>query len=565
MNPNDYSPQYTVAPDGQAYYSLPKAYNWQGVQPGSYVQIGGTLYEYKTGEGGGQGIGPGNVSGLKRVTNASSPNYELQFAQGYDASGLPSGTLTNQTQDVQRASAIGLQPIASDFGQGQQIPVGTQGAPQGGISQGLNAPIQGTPGQPTNPIQTSPVQNVPAQAQAIQSIAQSSSSQQQSAPLYQSPTPPTPPPQSAPYQISPYQGQSYQPVNLEQYFNEYTGHLTPSTQETQTRQDINNLNASWRQGILGVEGQPIAMPFVTGQSAAITRQADMQRQTLQEQLGLAQAQRMAAMDVAKAKYGFASDEATRRMQASEQDFSRWLSTQNLGLQANQFNEQQKQTAWENQFRLMGYSADEAYRMAQLKMEQDRLAQSTQQQSFSNQMAQQQFGLDQQRLQQDQSQFSASQSQQQQQFQAQQAEEAARRAQQQSQFEAQLKAEEAAKQGSSDILGSASTGYYTMQDGVMTPVPQKLPGGPYVESTSGRQVSTLDQINPNEFYVVPGSGKKITGKELLGQQATNQDTQITEVNGRKVLVDMQTGKIIKDLGSASEPLNYSPLPGSGRSI
>lgn len=98
-------------------------------------------------------------------------------------------------------------------------------------------------------------------------------------------------------------------------FQQYLGQLTPSTDETNFTAQLNALtsqqagiNASRDLGIQGVNEQPIATPFLTGQGAAITNRAAVQTGALsaqavplQTRLAQLQAKRQSAVDISKAQ------------------------------------------------------------------------------------------------------------------------------------------------------------------------------------------------------------------------------------------------------------------------
>lgn len=69
--------------------------------------------------------------------------------------------------------------------------------------------------------------------------------------------------------------------------------------ETDTETLLNNLYSSEEMGLNKIKDQPIAMDFITGQSAALKRVADASANTLTRKLATEQARRAAALDVAK--------------------------------------------------------------------------------------------------------------------------------------------------------------------------------------------------------------------------------------------------------------------------
>lgn len=193
------------------------------------------------------------------------------------------------------------------------------------------------------------------------------------------------------YTPTEYQGPQYQPTDLSSYFDDYAQYLTPGAQEQQLQGDLNNQLAAFRQGIQDVEGQPIAYGFVQGQSAAIEKQASMDQANLQNALALEQNKRLASMDLAKAKLGFAESEADRQMQAAAQSFSQWATTQGLNMNAAA----QAFDQWATTQGLNQSQADSAFNKwateQQLNMQQQQLSNTQSQQQWENQFAQQQYG------------------------------------------------------------------------------------------------------------------------------------------------------------------------------
>lgn len=90
---------------------------------------------------------------------------------------------------------------------------------------------------------------------------------------------------------------------------------TPSQEEQDTQKTLSNLLASRELGLAAVQNKPIAMPFITGQQAAIQRTAAVQAMPLQAQLAALQGRRQAALDVAKSKLDV---EKTRRAEIKPQ-------------------------------------------------------------------------------------------------------------------------------------------------------------------------------------------------------------------------------------------------------
>jgi len=109
-------------------------------------------------------------------------------------------------------------------------------------------------------------------------------------------------------------GESIDPsyeVALQQAQEEYLTSLQLSPEEIQAQRDFSNLQASIATGIADVENKPIPMKYITGQAENIEKRGLIKTKTLQDQLALAQAKRQSAIDVGKAKYGFATDKYDR--------------------------------------------------------------------------------------------------------------------------------------------------------------------------------------------------------------------------------------------------------------
>lgn len=89
----------------------------------------------------------------------------------------------------------------------------------------------------------------------------------------------------APYGASPY-GSS--PSDL---FGAYMSSLQPSSAESDAINKLTQLNTSAAQGYTNTENQPIALPFITGQQAALQRSQTQLATPLEQQISLLQAQR----------------------------------------------------------------------------------------------------------------------------------------------------------------------------------------------------------------------------------------------------------------------------------
>lgn len=64
--------------------------------------------------------------------------------------------------------------------------------------------------------------------------------------------------------------------------SQLTGAYAPSQEETNARNALMNFDQSYRKGMEKIETKPIAMEFITGQQAALQRQAGIERQGLAE-------------------------------------------------------------------------------------------------------------------------------------------------------------------------------------------------------------------------------------------------------------------------------------------
>jgi hypothetical protein len=105
------------------------------------------------------------------------------------------------------------------------------------------------------------------------------------------------------------------PSNMNDLEKQYQTNLQPSQAELGLQQQYDNLLQSRDLGIEQVRTQPIAMPFITGQSAAIQRQAAIQSQPLQQRLALEQAKRQSALEASK----FALSRADEQMATAREE------------------------------------------------------------------------------------------------------------------------------------------------------------------------------------------------------------------------------------------------------
>jgi hypothetical protein len=153
-------------------------------------------------------------------------------------------------------------------------------------------------------------------------VSQQPPQQSFSAPSFQSPTPPQRNSQIGAIQntldnlrtgISNFATQSQQPpaptYTPPDYLKQAEENLITASkvtpEEHETQQTLANLLASKELGIADVREKPIAMPFITGQEAAIERRAAVKTLPLQSQLASLQAKRQSSLDVAKTQYDIA--------------------------------------------------------------------------------------------------------------------------------------------------------------------------------------------------------------------------------------------------------------------
>jgi len=89
------------------------------------------------------------------------------------------------------------------------------------------------------------------------------------------------------------------PNNLSSIEAQYQKLLSPTVDETQASQDINNLISSRDLGIESIRNKLVPMRFIAGESDALARQAAVKLQPLQQRLALLQAQRQSALDASR--------------------------------------------------------------------------------------------------------------------------------------------------------------------------------------------------------------------------------------------------------------------------
>lgn len=107
-------------------------------------------------------------------------------------------------------------------------------------------------------------------------------------------------------------------AETEELFKKYLSSLSPSDQENADLQSLNRLNTAAAQAYTDTQNQPIALPFITGQQAAIQRSQNLLTQPLQSELAYLQAKRQtsstaakAALDFSQSKIAAARDLATK--------------------------------------------------------------------------------------------------------------------------------------------------------------------------------------------------------------------------------------------------------------
>lgn len=99
-------------------------------------------------------------------------------------------------------------------------------------------------------------------------------------------------------------GGSYNPLitsaESEDLFKKYQDSLKQSDEELTAQERLNSLNTAAATAYTNTQNQPIALPFITGQQAAIQRSQALLAQPLESQLALLQAKRQTASTVSKA-------------------------------------------------------------------------------------------------------------------------------------------------------------------------------------------------------------------------------------------------------------------------
>jgi hypothetical protein len=98
-------------------------------------------------------------------------------------------------------------------------------------------------------------------------------------------------------------------TSSDELLKQYLSNLAPTADETKYQGELANLEASRKLSFQNLEGQPIATSFITGQEAAVGKALDNSKQTLTQQLALAQSKRQSAMDVSKAALDYTTNSA----------------------------------------------------------------------------------------------------------------------------------------------------------------------------------------------------------------------------------------------------------------
>lgn len=84
--------------------------------------------------------------------------------------------------------------------------------------------------------------------------------------------------------------------------------MTVGPEEESAQTALSNLATSKELGLQDIQNKPIAIPFITGQQAAVERSAALREAPLKTKLATLQARRQAALDVAKTQYDISQKE-----------------------------------------------------------------------------------------------------------------------------------------------------------------------------------------------------------------------------------------------------------------
>ena len=109
----------------------------------------------------------------------------------------------------------------------------------------------------------------------------------------------------------------------------YTEQMSPRPEETELGTQLSNIITSRELGVAGVEQEPMAQKFVTGQSAALEKSAALKSLPLQTKLSNLIASRQAAADILKTQLGYETADierqTTERQMGREMDWGRYQS------------------------------------------------------------------------------------------------------------------------------------------------------------------------------------------------------------------------------------------------
>ena len=83
-------------------------------------------------------------------------------------------------------------------------------------------------------------------------------------------------------------------------YKAYLDSLKPSDEETEAQERLNRLNVAAETAYTNTQNQPIALPFITGQQAALQRSQSLLARPLESQIALAQSRRQASGTISKA-------------------------------------------------------------------------------------------------------------------------------------------------------------------------------------------------------------------------------------------------------------------------
>lgn len=117
--------------------------------------------------------------------------------------------------------------------------------------------------------------------------------------------------------------------------------LRESPEEKGLEDELNLHKGALTQGLVNIEDQPIAMPFITGQQAALQRHGNANIENLVNQLATIQSRRQSALQAGQTQLGFEESAQNRTYQQEQDKYNRQF-------QQQQYAGQQKQQGFENQ-------------------------------------------------------------------------------------------------------------------------------------------------------------------------------------------------------------------------